>query len=266
MKRSPWISGLSGLALAASLVIVPTAVATTVPQTDPTSTASESATPTPEPTGQADSSQAPAEPTPTETTQAPTAEPTGPQDPGTTGPGTLAPAHSPTPTVIGDPGMAFENKQLRGEASIISLHRNGCVLTFEVAVQVSGAYIIEVWDDGALIANVNLVGEAGTTHTATYTMGANVGTRAPGYDFILVDAMGPAVQMLVWDFEGSKNVMAQCAAAASADSTGLPGGVVSPPAASPQLARTGAATGALALGALALAGAGVALRRARRRG
>ena len=262
MKRSPLSRGLLGLLLAAGLVVAPTAAAAPCPDpTDPTvptvtATPTDPA-PTADPTEDADDPQSPADPS----DNAP-ALPTPEDSQDDPSPEALvdspAPSESPTAAITGDAGMTFENTQYTDEASIVSVHRNGCVLTFEVTIQVSGTYTIQVWDDGEMIGSVSVTGDAGTTQTGTYMMGANVGTAAAGYDFALVTDSGDAVQVVTWDFEGSENVMAQCAAAATATPT------VMPAAATPQLAKTGAATGALAVGALALAGAGLALRRARR--
>ena len=172
-----------------------------------------------------------------------------------------APTASSAP-IEGDEGMTADNTQYTDEASIISIHRNGCVLTFEVQVNTAGAYNIAVWDDGVQVGTVDVNGGAGEVVTVTYTMGANVGTEAWGYDFVL-NAGENLVQYVNWDFEGSAEVMTQCAAGgpeAPAEVTATPGAKASDPA----LAKTGPAAGLGVLAALSLTGAGVALRRARR--
>ena len=158
--------------------------------------------------------------------------------------------------------MTADNTQFTDEASIISIHRNGCTLTFEVQVNTAGAYNIAVWDDGVQVGTVDVNGGAGEVVTVTYTMGANVGTEAWGYDFVLNAGETP-VQYVNWDFEGSAEVMTQCAAGgpeAPAEVTATAGAKASDPA----LAKTGPAAGLGVLAALSLTGAGVALRRARR--
>lgn len=158
--------------------------------------------------------------------------------------------------------MTSKNKQYSKEASVVSIHREGCVLTFEVQINTAGTYTIAVWDDGVQVGTVEVGGAAGEVVTATYTMGANVGTEAWGYDFVLNAGETP-VQYVNWDFEGSAEVMTQCAAGgpeAPAEVTATAGAKASDPA----LAKTGPAAGLGVLGALTLTGAGVALRRARR--
>lgn len=268
MKRSPLTRGLLGLLLAAGLVVAPTAAATpTGSCTDPsaTPTATDSATATQAPPSMIDDTVGPQDPaTPGDNAPAvPTPEDTQDDPVPETPESSPASTESPSAAITGDAGMTFKNTQYSDEASIVSVHRNGCLLTFEIAITVSGTYTIQVWDDGEMIGTVSVTGDAGTTQTGTYLMGANVGTQATGYDFVLVTEAGDAVQVVTWDFEGSENVMAQCAAAATITPTVLP--AVATAAPTPQLAKTGVAAGALAVGALVLAGAGLALRRVRRR-
>lgn len=156
--------------------------------------------------------------------------------------------------------MTADNVQYTDEASVISIHRSGCVLTFEVRINTAGSYTIAVWDDGKQVGTVDVSGEAGEVVTGTYTMGANVGTEAWGYDFVL-KAGEAIVQMIDWNFEGSEEVMTQCAAEAVSEA---PAAVTVTSKPAPGLARTGPAVGAGVLIALSLVGGGVALRRARR--
>jgi len=157
--------------------------------------------------------------------------------------------------------MTADNVQYTDEASVISIHRNGCVLTFEVQVNTAGAYNIAVWDDGVQVGTVDVSGGAGEVVTATYTMGANVGTEAWGYDFLLKSG-GARVQYIDWNFEGSEMVMTQCAAAAASQ---VPVAATSSSKPVPALARTGPAVGLGVLVVLALIGGGLALRRVRHR-
>ena len=296
MKRSHITTGLLGIVLTAGLLVSPVAAATD----SNGSTSNDSGDSTPTATA---SPTSPASPTPTSTPTAsgkqdsPSVSPSdAPRDAGQNAPGTTespkatpetpgnAPQATPSQTassapgvdgsesgqaptassapIEGDEGMTADNTQYTDEASIISIHRNGCVLTFEVQVNTAGAYNIAVWDDGVQVGTVDVNGGAGEVVTATYTMGANVGTEAWGYDFVLNAGENP-VQYVNWDFEGSAEVMTQCAAGgteAPAEVTATPGAKASDPA----LAKTGPAAGLGVLAALSLTGAGVALRRARR--
>lgn len=296
MKRSHITTGLLGIVLTAGLLVSPVAAATD----SNGSTSNDSGDSTPTATA---SPTSPASPTPTSTPTAsgkqdsPSVSPSdAPRDAGQNAPGTTespkatpetpgnAPQATPSQTassapgvdgsesgqaptassapIEGDEGMTADNTQYTDEASIISIHRNGCVLTFEVQVNTAGAYNIAVWDDGVQVGTVDVNGGAGEVVTVTYTMGANVGTEAWGYDFVL-NAGENLVQYVNWDFEGSAEVMTQCAAGgpeAPAEVTATPGAKASDPA----LAKTGPAAGLGVLGALTLTGAGVALRRARR--
>ena len=287
MKRSHITTGLLGVVLTAGLLVSPVAAATDSNSnegSDPTPTATASPTPTSTPTtsGKQDSPSAPPSDAPKDagentpgTTESPKATPetpgnapqATPSQTASSAPEADGPAPSQTPTassapIEGDEGMTADNTQYTDEASIISIHRNGCVLTFEVQVNTAGAYNIAVWDDGVQVGTVDVNGGAGEVVTATYTMGANVGTEAWGYDFVL-NAGENLVQYVNWDFEGSAEVMTQCAAGgteAPAEVTATPGAKASDPA----LAKTGPAAGLGVLAALSLTGAGVALRRARR--
>ena len=287
MKRSHITTGLLGVVLTAGLLVSPVAAATDSNSnegSDPTPTATASPTPTSTPTtsGKQDSPSAPPSDAPKdagENTPGATESPKAtPEAPGNAPQATPSQAASSAPRVDGsesgqaptassapiegDEGMTADNTQYTDEASIISIHRNGCVLTFEVQVNTAGAYNIAVWDDGVQVGTVDVNGGAGEVVTATYTMGANVGTEAWGYDFVLNAGENP-VQYVNWDFEGSAEVMTQCAAGgpeAPAEVTATAGAKASDPA----LAKTGPAAGLGVLAALSLTGAGVALRRARR--
>jgi len=287
MKRSHITTGLLGVVLTAGLLVSPVAAATDSNSnegSDPTPTATASPTPTSTPTasGKQDSPSVSPSDAPRDAgqnapgaTESPKATP---EAPGNAPQATPSQAASSAPRVDGsesgqaptassapiegDEGMTADNAQYPDEASIISIHRNGCVLTFEVQVNTAGAYNIAVWDDGVQVGTVDVNGGAGEVVTVTYTMGANVGTEAWGYDFVLNAGENP-VQYVNWDFEGSAEVMTQCAAGgpeAPAEVTATPGAKASDPA----LAKTGPAAGLGVLAALSLTGAGVALRRARR--
>ena len=287
MKRSHITTGLLGIVLTAGLLVSPVAAATDSNSnegSDPTPTATASPTPTSTPTasGKQDSPSVSPSDAPRDAgqnapgaTESPKATP---EAPGNAPQATPSQAASSAPRVDGsesgqaptassapiegDEGMTADNMQYSDDASIISIHRNGCVLTFEVQVNTAGAYNIAVWDDGVQVGTVDVNGGAGEVVTATYTMGANVGTEAWGYDFVLNAGETP-VQYVNWDFEGSAEVMTQCAAGgpeAPAEVTATPGAKASDPA----LAKTGPAAGLGVLAALSLTGAGVALRRARR--
>ena len=296
MKRSHITTGLLGIVLTAGLLVSPVAAATDsngstsndsgdstpTATASPTSPASPTPTSTPTASGKQDSpsvspsdasrdagQNAPgATESPKATPEAPGNAPQAtPSQTASSAPEADGPAPSQTPTassapIEGDEGMTADNTQYTDEASIISIHRNGCVLTFEVQVNTAGAYNIAVWDDGVQVGTVDVNGGAGEVVTATYTMGANVGTEAWGYDFVLNAGENP-VQYVNWDFEGSAEVMTQCAAGgpeAPAEVTATAGAKASDPA----LAKTGPAAGLGVLAALSLTGAGVALRRARR--
>ena len=291
MKRSHITTGLLGIVLTAGLLVSPVAAATGGSNDSSSNDSSDStpavtASPTPTATPTAPAKQNAPAPAPSEdqkkaddqgtATESPTATPDE-----TGGPAPAAPSQTPSsssaaegsdsgaasPSVTsapieGDEGMTADNMQYSDDASIISIHRNGCVLTFEVQVNTAGAYNIAVWDDGVQVGTVDVSGGAGEVVTATYTMGANVGTEAWGYDFVLNAGENP-VQYVNWDFEGSAEVMTQCAAGgpeAPAEVAATAGAKASDPA----LAKTGPAAGLGVLGALTLTGAGVALRRARR--
>ena len=287
MKRSHITTGLLGVVLTAGLLVSPVAAATDSNSnegSDPTPTATASPTPTSTPTasGKQDSPSVSPSDAPRDAgqnapgaTESPKATP---EAPGNAPQATPSQAASSAPRVDGsesgqaptassapiegDEGMTADNTQYTDEASIISIHRNGCVLTFEVQVNTAGAYNIAVWDDGVQVGTVDVNGGAGEVVTVTYTMGANVGTEAWGYDFVL-NAGENLVQYVNWDFEGSAEVMTQCAAGgpeAPAEVTATAGAKASDPA----LAKTGPAAGLGVLAALSLTGAGVALRRARR--
>ncbi len=287
MKRSHITTGLLGVVLTAGLLVSPVAAATDSNSnegSDPTPTATASPTPTSTPTasGKQDSPSVSPSDAPRDAgqnapgaTESPKATP---EAPGNAPQATPSQAASSAPRVDGsesgqaptassapiegDEGMTADNTQYTDEASIISIHRNGCTLTFEVQVNTAGAYNIAVWDDGVQVGTVDVNGGAGEVVTVTYTMGANVGTEAWGYDFVL-NAGENLVQYVNWDFEGSAEVMTQCAAGgteAPAEVTATPGAKASDPA----LAKTGPAAGLGVLAALSLTGAGVALRRARR--
>lgn len=267
MRRSILTAGLTATLLVGGL-IAPAMAEDPIPSPD-TTAASQAAT-----DGVTDPAAAPAsDPAPavTESTGPatdPTAAATDPAaDPTTTADATPTPdiVPTPAPTVAGDPGMTAENTQYSDEASIVAISRNGCVITFEVAIAEAGTYTIEVWDDGKMVGSPTVTGAAGSTQTVTYTMGANVGTIAWGYDFVLSSAANSEIQWIDWNFEGSEQVMTQCAAAAvSASAT--PAATTSTTSTTPQLARTGTAAVTLGMGAMVLiAAGGLALRSARRR-
>ena len=272
MKRSHITAGLLGAVLSVGLLLAPVAAANTTTggsSPEPTATATGTSASAPENNGPADSPEAPktgsgrSENAPDGAVEEPAvpSEPADPDEPAVEDPAS-SPAGTAGAVVAGDPGMTSKNKQYSDEASVAAIHREGCVLTFEVQIGAAGTYTIAVWDDGVQVGAVEVSGAAGEVVTATYTMGANVGTEAWGYDFVLNAGENP-VQYVNWDFEGSAEVMTQCAAGgpeAPAEVTATAGAKASDPA----LAKTGPAAGLGVLAALSLTGAGVALRRARR--
>jgi len=293
MKRSHITTGLLGIVLTAGLLVSPVAAATDsngstsndsgdstpTATASPTSPASPTPTSTPTASGKQDSPSVSPSDAPRDagqnapgTTESPKATPETPGNapqatpsqtassaPGVDGSESgQAPTASSAP-IEGDEGMTADNTQYTDEASIISIHRNGCVLTFEVQVNTAGAYNIAVWDDGVQVGTVDVNGGAGEVVTATYTMGANVGTEAWGYDFLLKSGEAK-VQYIDWNFEGSEMVMTQCAAAAASQA---PVATVASSKPAPALARTGPAVGLGVLIVLVLVGGGIALRRFR---
>ncbi len=99
---------------------------------------------------------------------------------------------------------------LRHNASIVTITRDGCLLTITVKIEVDGSYTLEIWDDGELIGSIPLSGKAGDLRVVQYLMTANVGALARGYDFLLINADNRIVAAYDWDFEGSAQVMAEC--------------------------------------------------------
>ena len=293
MKRSHITAGLLGAVLSVGLLLAPVAAANTTTggsSPEPTATATGTSASAPENNGPADSPEAPktgsgrsenapdgavedpAAPSeddagavedpgvPASAEPAPPAAPVDPAEPAVEDPAS-SPAGTVGAVVAGDPGMTSKNKQYSDEASVAAIHREGCVLTFEVRIGAAGTYTIAVWDDGVQVGAVEVSGAAGEVVTATYTMGANVGTEAWGYDFLLKSG-GARVQYIDWNFEGSEMVMTQCAAAAASQ---VPVAATSSSKPVPALARTGPAVGLGVLVVLALIGGGLALRRVRHR-
>ena len=293
MKRSHITAGLLGAVLSVGLLLAPVAAANTTTggsSPEPTATATGTSASAPENNGPADSPEAPktgsgrsenapdgavedpAAPSeddagavedpgvPASAEPAPPAAPADPAEPAVEDPAS-SPAGTVGAVVAGDPGMTSKNKQYSDEASVAAIHREGCVLTFEVRIGAAGTYTIAVWDDGVQVGAVEVSGAAGEVVTATYTMGANVGTEAWGYDFLLKSGEAK-VQYIDWNFEGSEMVMTQCAAAAASQ---VPVAATSSSKPVPALARTGPAVGLGVLVVLALIGGGLALRRVRHR-
>ena len=177
--------------------------------TDPAVAEPEPAAPVePEPAAPA----APAAPAPEPA--APAAEPAAPAAP--------APAAAPAPQPAAAPAnpkdgelidisdrVGVDPALLHG-AVILGVTRDGCLLTITVKIEVDGSYTLQVWDDGELIGELPASGKAGDIRVLQYLMTANVGTLAPGYDFVIRNADGKTVAHYNWDFEGSANVMAEC--------------------------------------------------------
>ena len=268
MKRSHITAGLLGAVLSVGLLLAPVAAANTTTggsSPEPTATATGTSASAPENNGPADSPEAPktgsgrSENAPDGAVEDPAAP--SEDDAGAVEDPASSPAGTAGAVVAGDPGMTSKNKQYSDEASVAAIHREGCVLTFEVRIGAAGTYTIAVWDDGVQVGAVEVSGAAGEVVTATYTMGANVGTEAWGYDFLLKSG-GARVQYIDWNFEGSEMVMTQCAAAAASQ---VPVAATSSSKPVPALARTGPAVGLGVLVVLALIGGGLALRRVRHR-
>ena len=132
-------------------------------------------------------------------------------------------------------------------AEILGVTRDGCLLTITVKINVDGSYTLQVWDDGELIGELPLSGEAGDVRVLQYLMTANVGTLARGYDFVIVNENGDPVVQYDWDFEGSANVMAEChekaacGGAASGTAAGEPAAMAGAAAASEPAEAAGSA-------------------------
>ncbi|PZU28422.1 MAG: hypothetical protein DI576_15380, partial [Actinomyces sp.] len=132
-------------------------------------------------------------------------------------------------------------------AEILGVTRDGCLLTITVKINVDGSYTLQVWDDGELIGELPLSGEAGDVRVLQYLMTANVGTLVPGYDFVIVNQNGEKVVHYNWDFEGSESVMAEChekaacGGAASGTAAGEPAAMAGAAAASEPAEAAGSA-------------------------
>ena len=153
---------------------------------------------------------------------APAAEPAAPAAPAPAAPAAPAPAAAPAPQPAAAPAdpkdgelidisdrVGVDPALLHG-AVILGVTRDGCLLTITVKIEVDGSYTLQVWDDGELIGELPASGKAGDVRVLQYLMTANVGTLAPGYDFVIRNADGKTVAHYNWDFEGSANVMAEC--------------------------------------------------------
>ena len=155
---------------------------------------------------------------------APAAEPAAPAAPAAepAAPAAPAPAAAPAPQPAAAPAdpkdgelidisdrVGVDPALLHG-AVILGVTRDGCLLTITVKIEVDGSYTLQVWDDGELIGELPASGKAGDVRVLQYLMTANVGTLAPGYDFVIRNADGKTVAHYNWDFEGSANVMAEC--------------------------------------------------------
>ncbi|WP_454931545.1 hypothetical protein [Actinomyces oricola] len=126
-------------------------------------------------------------------------------------PPAAAPAADPKDGELVDISSAYGvPPNLRHNASIVTITRDGCLLTITVKIEVDGSYTLEIWDDGELIGSIPLSGKAGDLRVVQYLMTANVGARARGYDFLLINADNRIVAAYDWDFEGSAQVMAEC--------------------------------------------------------
>ena len=144
-------------------------------------------------------------------------------------------------------GQARIAPSLLHNAEILGVTRDGCLLTITVKINVDGSYTLQVWDDGELIGELPLSGEAGDIRVLQYLMTANVGTLARGYDFVIVNENGDKVVQYDWDFEGSANVMAEChekaacGGAASGTAAGEPAAMAGVAAASEPAEAAGSA-------------------------
>ena len=181
--------------------------------TDPAAAEPEPAAPAAEPAAPAAPAAEPA---------APAAEPAAPAAPAPAAPAAPAPAAAPAPQPAAAPAdpkdgelidisdrVGVDPALLHG-AVILGVTRDGCLLTITVKIEVDGSYTLQVWDDGELIGELPASGKAGDVRVLQYLMTANVGTLAPGYDFVIRNADGKTVAHYNWDFEGSANVMAEC--------------------------------------------------------
>ena len=182
--------------------------------TDPAAAEPEPAAPAAEPAAPAAPAAEPAAPA------APA--PAAPAAPAPAAPAAPAPAAAPAPQPAAAPAdpkdgelidisdrVGVDPALLHG-AVILGVTRDGCLLTITVKIEVDGSYTLQVWDDGELIGELPASGKAGDVRVLQYLMTANVGTLAPGYDFVIRNADGKTVAHYNWDFEGSANVMAEC--------------------------------------------------------
>ena len=257
MRRSI-ITGAAAALLAGCLVAPASAEEAPDPAADPVP-AAEAA----EPAAEAPAEPAPAPEAPAEAVDpAPAAEPAAepkaaaaPEPVATSAPAAPEPVAAAAPAAA-DPkdgelidisGQARIAPSLLHNAEILGVTRDGCLLTITVKINVDGSYTLQVWDDGELIGELPLSGEAGDIRVLQYLMTANVGTLARGYDFVIVNENGDKVVQYDWDFEGSANVMAEChekaacGGAASGTAAGEPAAMAGVAAASESAEAAGSA-------------------------
>ena len=145
---------------------------------------------------------------------APAPEPAAPAPEPAAAPAAPAPAAAPADPKDGElidiSDRVSVNPAVLHDAVILGVTRDGCLLTITVKIETDGSYTLQIWDDGELIGELPASGKAGDVRVLQYLMTANVGTMAPGYDFVIVNANGETVVHYNWDFEGSANVMAEC--------------------------------------------------------
>ncbi len=119
----------------------------------------------------------------------------------------------PTPQItVDDDATILDSDQVRPDASITSILREGCTISITVAAQVAGTYMLEVWDEEPFTTYEKTL-EAGGTATFTYNITKAFDDQEPGLDFVLRHSDGDLVHYVDWDFDNSVAITAACAAA-----------------------------------------------------
>lgn len=124
--------------------------------------------------------------------------------------------------LLGVAGLISSPASAAPDATINGVTRNGCTLSISVTVQDAGTYYLVVGDDGVIIGSSGVDAAAGATVSFSFTITQNINAGAPGVGLSIGDtpnASGAIFDVIGnYDFPGSDNIAATCAATGGSSS------------------------------------------------
>ncbi|WP_371174213.1 hypothetical protein [Buchananella felis] len=122
---------------------------------------------------------------------------------------------------IGDFGVINRQTSPNRFGKVVLASRTGCTVNVLLQNELPGDYRFFAYDDGEPVVSVPVNFPAGGSRlqTVSFVITRDVGTKVEGYGLSLRSLLDFTIHAINWDFEGSNQIIARCAASASPSAT-----------------------------------------------